>query len=296
MKILRLLEMLNVEKGWINVKIDNNLKERINKYVKQLDIGVAESEKYDLKSKLERLLTIKDNNNLQDVITYMIILQYFKEIKDNFDGPAGGLLMEEILSCLVYGERILGNKKEDFIGRRKLYTKNSKLISGNKEITGDVNNGDVLPSLSNTDTKKEKENISYQIKFYTRGNFIKIDMNKLCDITVVCIRDDRSKDSKIHICFLNESDIINNSTTTGISTAQLVNNKGIGNVVLDFKKIDETLDKIGTDIKVGITNIYDNLARLHDAIDDVMIGDKNKVIEADSLADRIKEDIKKIIK
>jgi hypothetical protein len=289
MKILRLLEMLSVEKGWINVKIDNNLKERIKKYVKQLDIGIPEYEKYDLRTKLVRLLTIKDNNNLQDVITYMIILQYFKEIKDNFDGPAGGLLMEEILSCLVYGERILGNKKEDFIGRRKFYTKNLKSVSSDKEIIGD--NGEILPLKP-----IEKENISYQVKFYTRGNFIKIDMNKLCDITIVCIRDDRSKESKIHICFLNERDIINNSTATGISTAQLVRDLDKKNVVLDFKEINNTLNKIGDDIKKGITDIYDNLARLHDAIDDVMIGDKNKVIEADFIADEIKKDIKKIIK
>ena len=273
MEIMKFYEMLSVDQGWINVKIDAHLKDRIFKYVEELDRGITDkSKKFDLKYKLERLISFKDSVNMKDMITFMIILQYFKEIKDNFDGPAGGLLMEEILSCLVYGDRIPGNKKEDFIA------KNSKIFITRQE-------GDDV----------QNKTVSYQVKFYTRGNFIKIDESKLCDITVVCIRDGRNAASKIHICFLTAADITTYSTKTGISTAQLVTNNNVSKVVLDFFEIDKTLDRLATKIKDSIIVIYDNLAELHDVVDDIMLGDKNKVKKAEAITDVIKSNIKNII-
>ena len=273
MEIMKFLEMLSVDQGWINVKIDSHLKDRIFKYVEELDRNITDkSLKFDLKYKLQKLISFKDSLNMKDMITFMIILQYFKEIKDNFDGPAGGLLMEEILSCLVYGDRVPGNKKEDFIA------KNSKRFITRQE-------GDDV----------QNKTVSYQVKFYTRGNYIKIDMSKLCDITVVCIRDGRNAASKIHICFLTVADIVTYSTTSGISTAQLVTNNNASKVVLDFFEIDKTLEKIGSKIKDSIIVIYDNLAELHDVVDDIMLGDKNKVKKAEAITDVIKSNINNII-
>lgn len=270
--------MLSVDQGWINVKIDSHLKDRIKKYIVLLDRNITnKSEKFNLKYKLEKLLEFRNSHNMQDKITYVVILQYFKEIKDNFDGPAGGLLMEEILSCLVYGDRIPGNKKEDFIA------KNAKRFI--TRVESDVANQQPLQ-------------VSYQVKFYTRGNFIKMpeDYSKLCDITVVCIRDDRGGNSMIHICFLGKDEIANYTTDTGISTAQLVNSKVASKVVLDFNKIDSIMQSIGEDIKNSIMLIYDNLAKLHDAVDDIMLGEKDKVTEVEAITAIIKSSLNKIVK
>jgi hypothetical protein len=276
MNIMKFYEMLSVEQGWINVKIDTHLKDRIFKYVELLDKDITnKSLKFDLKYKLEKLLEFKNSQSMQDKITYIVILQYFKEIKDNFDGPAGGLLMEEILSCLVYGDRIPGNKKEDFIA------KNAK-----KFIT-----------RIETDDNIEPLTVSYQVKFYTRGNFIKRPTDdKLCDNTVICIRDNRSGSNKIHICFLEKHEIDSYSTTSGISTSQLSDSKVVRKVILDFDKIENILDDIGDDIKDSIKIIYDNLAKLHDTVDDIMLGNKNKITEVKSITDIIKLNLDQIIK
>lgn len=279
--------MLSVDQGWINVKIDAHLKDRIKKYIVLLDRDVTnKSEKFDLKYKLQKLLEFRNSQNMQDKITYVVILQYFKEIKDNFDGPAGGLLMEEILSCLVYGDRIPGNKQEDFIA------KNAKRF---------------ITRVESDNLVQQPLQTSYQVKFYTKGNYIKLpeltidnqkelDYARLCDITVVCIRDDRGANSVIHICFLNKDEITNYKTKSGISTTQLVDSKVVSKVILDFNKIDSIMDSIGKDIKNSIMLIYDNLAKLHDAVDDIMLGEKDKVTEVEAITTIIKSSLNKIVK
>lgn len=243
MKILKLNELLSVDKGWINVKVDNHIKDRVFKYIDKLNSKITNKvDQYDLKKKLEILISMKDTFNkkskLDDVITYMMILQYFKEIKDNFDGSPAGFLIEELLASLVGGNRVEGNKSTDIIAKKFM-------IKGDETL--------------------KLQNVSYQVKLYTKGNQIKFNPDNLCDITIICIKEGKfiendkgkflanysGKDGKIYICFLNKDELLKYKTSPGgsISTVSLSTDITVPKVVIDFDDINHAMGTITKGIR-----------------------------------------------
>ena len=76
----------DIPQGWINVKLDNQLYKRMNRYVYTLDKIVGTRYKYDLYKKIDSISNIDrhiddPNLSIQSKISIITILQYLKEIR-----------------------------------------------------------------------------------------------------------------------------------------------------------------------------------------------------------------------
>ena len=123
MKVRKFNEMIempgvrgNKVEGWINIKIDRDLPIRVSRYAKALDQYVSAT---DLEAKLDIL-----SKPIQSQMTYgpqcqlsiVILLQYLKEIKNNFESSSAGFLFEDYIAGLLHRKRKGGYSKTDFVG------------------------------------------------------------------------------------------------------------------------------------------------------------------------------------
>jgi hypothetical protein len=118
MDIIKFENFKNVPEGWINIKIDDQLFIRMDRYVNTLDKIVGNTNKYDLFKKIEVLSNIdnyiKDNKvSVQSKISIITILQYLKEIRNHFNPSSSGFLLEGFLATLIHGKIIKGNRPAD---------------------------------------------------------------------------------------------------------------------------------------------------------------------------------------
>jgi hypothetical protein len=176
--------------GWINVKIDDKLSDRMARYVPALDrilelTNANPLVKYDLYKKIKVLSRIDswiDNPTItvQEKISVITILQYLKELKENFSGSSAGFLMESFLAALIHGKKTPGHGKVDITS-----------------TNGKVDKTPIFGTEFVTDN-----DLTYQIKLYKKGSSIKIRIlpeESMCDYYVICIKDDISKKISINI-------------------------------------------------------------------------------------------------
>ena len=115
MDIMKFENFKNVPDGWVNIKIDDQLFIRMDRYVNTLDDLVGNENIYDLYKKIEVLSNIdkyiNDNKvSVQSKISIITILQYLKEIKNYFNPSSSGFLLEGFLATLIHGKIIKGNR------------------------------------------------------------------------------------------------------------------------------------------------------------------------------------------
>ena len=94
--------------SWVNIKIDNDLALRISRYAKAIDYY---SDRYEIEDKLEILSdpSIIDGG-IQYNLSVIMLLQYLKEIRTNFNSQTGGYLIEDYISGLLH----LPKRVEDY--------------------------------------------------------------------------------------------------------------------------------------------------------------------------------------
>lgn len=119
--------------GWVNVKIDNEVVNR----VKRLMIGLGFREHGDLTNKIKFLaeptkVRIREGETVGQVlnrkISAIMLLQYLKEIRNLFDPSPAGFLFESFMAGLLGGEKIPGNLPVDVKTSTEKYQ--IKLLSG----------------------------------------------------------------------------------------------------------------------------------------------------------------------
>lgn len=90
-------------KGWVNVKIDDDLPLRISRYTRALDYY---SGKTDIVDKL-KILSDPDkiDGGIQYQLSIIMLLQYLKEIKSNFNSKVSGFLFEGFIAGLLHLEK-----------------------------------------------------------------------------------------------------------------------------------------------------------------------------------------------
>lgn len=161
-----------IPKGWVNVKIDNQIGVRLRKYVKSLDAflisvgAMRPSDKLDLFKKIDalsnadKLITNNTKVGIQTKLSIVTILQYLNEIKYNFNPSSSGFLMEELIGALIHGKVKNDYSPYDLVGRK---------------------------------SKISAEGLSYQIKFYDKNISCDIDfpeeVSKRCDYYVIALKD-----------------------------------------------------------------------------------------------------------
>ena len=158
-----------VPKGWVNVKIDRQLEFRLKNYVDVLDDYLISTnkihpgQKHDLFSKIDALADIgneltSDQVSIQTKLSIVTLLQYLRELKNNFNASTSGFLLECFLASLI-----------------------------GATVKGDFSKFDLTHKI--LDVGKLK----YQIKFYGKGNPSEIDwpddIRKRCDYYILAIKE-----------------------------------------------------------------------------------------------------------
>ena len=112
MKYLKIFEdlpgIVNGEvNSWINVKIDNDLPLRISRYTRAID---EYTESNEIEEKLEVLSNPdKFDGGIQYSLSIIMLLQYLKEIRMNFNPQTSGFLFEGFIGGLIHLEKRLEN-------------------------------------------------------------------------------------------------------------------------------------------------------------------------------------------
>ena len=117
-----------VPKGWVNIKIDNQIFIRMSRYVDALDSVLIKTTGRkgsinNLEDKLKLLARIdsisEKNATIQEKISLITLLQYLYEIKKFFDPSSSGYLLEGFIGSLLYAD-VLHNKSGVDISHTKL--------------------------------------------------------------------------------------------------------------------------------------------------------------------------------
>lgn len=169
MDIMKFENFRSVPKGWVNIKIDRQLEIRMKSYVDALDNylistnRMAPSEKHDLFKKIDAISDMNneltsDNISIQTKLSIVTLLQYLKELKNNFNASTSGFLLEFFLGSLI-----------------------------GAKVKGDFSKFDLTRKVLNVGK------LTYQIKFYGEGNPAEIDwpddISKRCDYYILAIKE-----------------------------------------------------------------------------------------------------------
>lgn len=266
-----------IPKGWVNIKLDQQLGLRMGKYVSALDRILSFKNKYDLRYKLKKIKEIQDNitnpkYSIQTKISIITILQYMKELRAYFNPSSSGFLLEDFLAALIHAKKVGGTGISDI---------NEYVEGGGRHRT-------------------------YQIKFYKKEDGkIKVNMSETCDFYVICLKDGSKDTDPIEIHVLDGKDPYS-STFIGrfaqykdgyhsggrslldppseesyireeggkryvnITKGKL--NKGGKGEILDVGNLDELIAICSQDIMNSIKETYDKLSELHYNIDSIVSG------------------------
>lgn len=234
--------------SWVNIKVDKDLPIRISRYATALDeyIGISN----DLHKKLEYLsdpLKKGKTKGVQAKLSIMILLQYLKEIKNNFDASSAGLLFEDYIAGLLHSRKQGGQGHADYID----------------------------------DTGK-----TYQIKFY-RESSGKIEINMTeCDSYIVGVKyynsikvwiiEHKSDKDK----YMGLADRFNRSGEF-VKQYRFIDVKKIKDELepfeLGFNNIDRLIKQAGQQLKDSITKLYKAISEMNYNIETIITGvDKEK--------------------
>lgn len=272
-----------VPKGWVNIKIDEQLFMRMEKYVKALD-SISPKDKYDLFKKIETLSNVEsiiDNRRipLQKKLSIILILQYLKEIHSHFNASSAGFLIEGFLATLIHGK-----------------------------LSEPYSKSDIIASYDELDAVQfevgQRNGKDYQIKFYKHDVDIKIswESERICDYYVICVK---KLDGNIAINILDGKDTTSDSFVgkfaqynrrstidklAEINVAEdlkkivkvkdgkkfiiIKNNKlsTVRQLTLDVVNIDSLIERCANKVKESLTETYDNLSKLHFNIESLVSG------------------------
>jgi len=279
-----------VPSGWVNVKIDNELSIRVSRYVKNLDKLLPTRHRANLYEKIKKLGTITSivgdsKVSMQTKIGIITLLQYLREIKTQFNASSGGFLLESFLAGLIYG-------KLEETGRGV-----ADLINDDRSIVYDV----------------DKYELKYQIKFYSTGSSIKVNMKETCDYYVIALKS--GQNVSVNILDgknMNDPSYIGYFATKIHGTDNFIREDSKGQhliinssklsqhpfkVQLSLDNIDENIEKIGNDVKKCITDVYDAVSELNYDVDAVITGiDKfRRNMKIDKAYQRTEKDIQKLL-
>jgi len=310
MKYLKKFEAIDdIQKirGWVNVKIDEQLFIRMARYVLALDtLCKNKTDWYNLFTKVDILSNIDEHINgdrlsIQEKISIITILQYLNELKNQFNPSSAGFLLESFLACLIHGEVVPGSKEADI----------SSAYSELDAVQFKTTHGGGIKKLR------------YQIKLYNNKGNIKIKWKDLCDYYVICLKNP-DKTIDIHILTKDEEDedswignFAANITGTDefirdvgmrtqhilLNTRKLYTKKGhkfMRKLDISDAKINSLISACGKSVKESIEKVYNTLSELHYDVDALVSGiDKNKSnittdnakANADRTIDKISQDV-----
>jgi hypothetical protein len=280
-------------KGWVNIKIDNQVFLRMNRHVRSMDNLLKNSDdKYNLFKKIDILSNVDNyisekNVDIQTKLSIITILQYLNELRGNFNASSAGFLFEGFLAALIHGELSKDFSSYDMRG---------------KKVIRDVKNLDIDDKYIEVQAPIFKtEKLKYQIKLYKKGSNIEINIKpeRRCDYYVICLKDttdDNKENYKIDIYIISYDELDNYKVISRnkdenqveyklkINTNKLYthekkrDDKIMRTLDVSDSKINQSIEDCGENIRESLESIYLNLSELEFDIDSIMTGfNKNNV-------------------
>jgi hypothetical protein len=275
---------LTTSHGWVNVKIDKNLKLRLRRYVEVLDRYLissgrfVESDKEDLFKKIDALSNydlIMKNASVQEKLSLVTILQYFKEIRENFNASTSGFLIENLIEALIHGHALSDMSKTDVLVRKKeVETKGIKGIKYQIKLYEEMSDCEVSfpPEI--------KERCDYYVIAYKSTDGVEFsildgknekDESYILNFARPIVRVPKEQpELKGRIVRFKD-----NRTKTGpylVIDPKIINNKFKFKRKIYFQKIDEVIKSCGDDIQSTITNLYNNISELEYLCETIITG------------------------
>lgn len=238
--------------SWVNVKIDKDLPLRISRYATALDKYLSDAN--DLEGKLDFLsnpVVAGKPIGPQCKLSIMMLLQYLKEIRSNFDASSSGHLFEDYIAGLLHGRKL-----------------------------GGYGHADYEDSKGNT----------CQIKFY-QFKAGKIDLNpKPCKYYIIGLKKadevyiwiiDSKPGSKFHVDDLVVDVIDSAGRPKKQIDMKILKDEMIHGTempyVLSFTNINSIIKSIGEVLEDYIAKLYGEISELHYNIETIITGiDKNQ--------------------
>jgi len=247
--------------SWINVKADKDLHLRVSRYTRALDAynNITQNNIDGLKERLKILSNPHVRGGVQLKLSMVLLLQYLKEIKSNFDSSSAGFLLEDYIAGLLHSSKKGDNKTADFV---------------------------------------DSDGKTYQIKFYKEKSG-QISINPiLCDyyiialkyatdntIRIFIIKPGEGLDSKgIPYIYVrgNDDDFIDTKKKGAPKWIDMTRVKDeVKPIILEISNLDENIKRLSDDLKTYISSLYDSISSLNYNIETIITGvDKdNKVIK-----------------
>lgn len=267
-----------IPKGWVNIKLDQQLGLRMGRYVAALDRILNFKDKYNLYEKLKFVSEIDKHitnpkYSVQTKISIITLLQYMKELRAYFDPSSSGFLLEDFLASLINAKKVGDGGISDM---------------NQYEASGGIHK-------------------RYQIKLYRKGSEIKINMNEICDFYVICLKDGTKETDPIEVHILwgkkpkdplfiggsfsarykknyprrypfgdipSEESYIHEEEggrrIMYVNTNKLEENPK--KIILDVGNLDELISMCSQNIMNSIKETYDKLSELHYNIDSIVSG------------------------
>lgn len=267
--------------GWVNVKIDREVINKVKKYSTNLTKKSGVSGLKERLQKLQNPVGIRGygsysgsddfTETIQQKISSLILLKYLQEIKDQFNPTSSGFLFESFIGGLINGTVPDDNSKCDLIGDdgSSLFQVKFSNWMGDK---GTINLVKKRPNLGN-----HKEQLEEAKRRRFRDNLAENYKNPFCDYYVIALK----QHAKVYIYILNVRlpDSNKNSlgyylANSGVSLAKLRASKK--KYELDLSKIEDNIDSIGEGLKEILGSIWNNLSEIEYNVESITTGfDKN---------------------
>jgi hypothetical protein len=238
--------------SWINVKADKDLHLRVSRYTRALDAynNITQNNIEGLKERLKILSNPYVRGGVQLKLSMVLLLQYLKEIKSNFDSSSAGFLLEDYIAGLLHSRKTASGDYEDILG-------------GNGK--------------------------TYQIKFYKEKTG-QLSINKsLCDYYIIALKyadntvrifivepGDGINDKGIPYVYTRGDD---EDSPKWVDMTRV--KKEVKPFKLEIANVDENIKRLSEDLKMYISDLYDSISNLNYNIETIITGvDKeNKVIK-----------------
>lgn len=278
MKYLKVFEELE---GWVNVKIDNQVGDRMKKYIKALDDVIDDEDSLNnLFTKIKFLNEIdlvieNERTDIRKKIAIITILQYLREIWKLFPASSAGFLFEKFLAALIYGKTPDDYSPTDIV---------SNMDSGTLFKYGG----------------RSGKQLKYQIKLFQKDATINVNMGKtdadICDFYVIGIK----VNNGIDVYIFNGKGISDDADQSDYIKDYAVVRRGksedgyisvvkgkrvlsLNTKTKEFKKfpykmplilddIDELITQCGESIQEQISEIYDSISKLEYSVDALVSG------------------------
>lgn len=280
-------ELVDLETGWVNVKIDREVVKKVERFSNRLsnasDIEGLREKLNKLKNPLSKVIFRNDDftSQIQQKISSLLLLKYLEEIKEKFNATSGGFLFESFIAGLLGGNVPDDNSKVDIVSKDGRKTFQVKLVdwmsdSGNIRLFPPVS----IEVLENGVLKKKRVSKNHLLTWQNRNDKSIKEQKLFCDFYLIGLK----QNNKIYIYILNTKTTLGKYLiNSGISLSKLRDEVTKGSrgkegvyFELNLADLEDKIQKVSDDLKETLNSIWINLSEIEYNVETITTGQDKK--------------------